>query len=422
MAVKSPKMVKHVTSKEKTIREKTIRVKRWRAKALSQLKSGWNRGLRQGYESGWAAGYEKGIKHLLVELATPRETQETQETQAIRSAIVESPVGLSIFQCRLLYVALKHGGPYVSINKAIVEALGKLGVEVHTIQSDESVIQAAKQIKPDVVLVLMGDELPLTEIDKLRDMKIKTAVIFTDDPYYADVTANIAVHFDYVFTNEVNSVPFYVMHGCSNVYYLPMAADTKLYGPVQTHEKYQSDICIIGTAWNNRLDFVDEIADYLADKNCIIVGPRWEKLRNYDLLENKIPFESLTPEEVNLYFNGAKIVVNLHRSHDDTTIADHNIHKWNAYSPNPRFFEIGAAGAFQLTDHREDLSRFYLPGKEMETYSSPQEFIRKANHYLKDVRARNEIAYSAFIRTMNEHTYVHRMSYLLENILNSKRL
>lgn len=383
---------------------------------LSQLHSGWNRGLRRGYESGWAAGYEKRIKNMLIELAASTQSQASQPGN------IRSPAALPTFECRILYVALKHGGPYDSINRAIVEALSELGAEVHRIQSDESLLEAAKRFKPDVVLVLMGDETQLTDIDELREMKMKTAVIFTDDPYYTDITVNIAVHFDYVFTNEINAVPLYMMHGCHNVFYLPMAADTKLYGPVHTHEKYQSDLCIIATAWNNRLGFVDEIADYLAGKNCIIVGPRWGMLKNYHMLKNKIPFESLTPEETNLYLNGTKIVVNLHRSHNDATLANHNSHNWNAYSPNPRFFEIGAAGAFQLTDYRKDLSRFYLPGKEMETFSSPQEFISKADQYLKDVRARNEIAFNAYTRTMNEHTYVHRMISLLEIILYSKRL
>lgn len=123
----------------------------------------------------------------------------------------------------------------------------------------------------------------------------------------------------------------------------------------------------------------------------------------------------MSPGETNDSYNGSKIVINLHRSHQDDSVNNNSL-KIPGASPNPRTFEISASGTLQLTDTRDDLARFYKPGEEIETYSSQQELLEKVEFYLTHEKERREIALRALERTLREHTYGHRIDQLLSVI------
>ena len=117
-------------------------------------------------------------------------------------------------------------------------------------------------------------------------------------------------------------------------------------------------------------------------------------------------------------YNGAKIVINMHRAHDDATF-NSNSGQLTAVSPNPRTFEISACGTLQLTDIRDDLGSFYTPGVDIVTYSSPVEMVEKIEYYLNHEEERQEIALRGMYRTMKEHTYAHRLTMLLSQLFPS---
>ncbi|MNJ52710.1 Spore protein YkvP [compost metagenome] len=114
-------------------------------------------------------------------------------------------------------------------------------------------------------------------------------------------------------------------------------------------------------------------------------------------------------------YSGSKIVLNLHRSPHDESVNNNTI-GLTAASPNPRTFEISACATLQLADVREDLSNFYIPGQEIETFSSPSELYEKVNYYLSHEAERREIALRALERTYREHTYSHRLHEILSRI------
>lgn len=322
----------------------------------------------------------------------------------------------AFWDIKLLFIGGPLGGPYPIINQGIVEGLKGLVRQVITATPDANIINLTVQTQPDLVLVLLGDQTPCGQIQAIRKMGIKTAVWFTDDPYYTDVTTQYAQYYDFIFTNELSCVSLYKMFGCKQVHYLPFAANTNIFYPNYVDTTYARDICFIGTAWNNRISFFDSIAKYLSNMNIIIIGPLWNKLSHYSLLSNKIVPTGIASTAVANFFNGAKIVINLHRSHDDKTLFKKNTRNLNAYSINPRTFEISACGAFQLTDLRQDLSSYYTPGYEIVTYTSPNELIEKIHYYLQHEDERYEIALRGFQKTMREHTFRKRMLKMLKTI------
>lgn len=322
----------------------------------------------------------------------------------------------------IIFVSSEYDVPYWPLERGIIDSLKKAVRELHVVSPKQDLVRVAQKIKPDFVLVFSGFKIPFYHVEMLRNIGIKTAVWMTDDPYVIDQSKKIAPNYDFVFTQEINCISFYKLIGCQNVYHLPLAADTNVFHPKDIDDKYKTDILFIGVAFSNRVTFFDEIAGYLASKNTLISGVGWNSLQNYHLLQQRINANHwLSPEETASYYNGAKIVLNLHRSHDDPTI-NKNRENIEALSLNPRTFEISACGTFQLTDIRPDLSKFYQPGEDIETYCTPQECIQKIEYYLSNEEERKMIASRALNRVQNEHTFSHRILELLGIVFPEKEL
>ncbi|MDF2938860.1 MAG: spore maturation protein, partial [Paenibacillaceae bacterium] len=125
------------------------------------------------------------------------------------AVLVQAPPQVTnIWDIRVLFVMSGKGVPYSPIDQAIYEALQANARECIAISPFGPILELVDQMRPDLVLVLEGMELPVQVVEALRMRGVRTAVWFTDDPYYVDVTEKIAVHYDDVFTLELNCVPF----------------------------------------------------------------------------------------------------------------------------------------------------------------------------------------------------------------------
>src|SRR5690606_6643142 len=135
----------------------------------------------------------------------------------------------------------------------------------------------------------------------------------------------------------------------------------------------------------NRIELIDDLTPILLDWKVVIVGWWWDRLRNYAKLSDRIKLgDWLSPEETANYYNGAKIVINLHRSIQDDSINANSSTKIPALSVNPRTFEIAGCGAFQLTDLRQETAQLYTLDTEIGTYTSHDELANKVNYYLRN--------------------------------------
>jgi spore maturation protein CgeB len=316
---------------------------------------------------------------------------------------------------RIVYVATGLWA-YRPMDDGIVDALRQLGCEVIIAAPQDPVCELAGSHTADLLLSLNSVELlPVAKVNEVKALGIPTAVWFTDDPYYTDVTVDVARYYNYVFTLESSCVPLYQEAGCDRVHHLPFGVNTALFHPKPVDAAWRTEICFIGSAFGNRIAFFDEVADYLAGRKACIAGYWWEKLQSYPKLQHQIkPGYWIAPEDSCSYYNGARIVINMHRAIDDAS--NRNSRLLPAHSINPRSFEISACGTLQLTDIRSELGSYYKPGVEVETYSSPGELIEKLDYYLRHEERRNELALRGLDRTMREHTYPHRVNQLLKLI------
>lgn len=158
-------------------------------------------GRSSGLQDGYHEGYLRGRASVIVQRERP--------PFAVRNA-------------KVVYVASGKGFPYAPIDEAITATLRTLVTEVIVFEPGQLLPDLANALRPDLVLVLDGMEMPTEQIDAVRAMGIATAVWFTDDPYYTDMTVELSSHYDFVFTLERNCIDLYRSAGCSRVHYLPL--------------------------------------------------------------------------------------------------------------------------------------------------------------------------------------------------------
>ncbi|WP_372008373.1 glycosyltransferase [Paenibacillus chitinolyticus] len=316
------------------------------------------------------------------------------------------------FEKRVLFV--QQG--FEAIDAGIQQGLAALTREL-IVCAPEHMLQTAAASRPDMMLVLNGlhvfPEDHLAQADGVRGLGIRTAIWFADDPYFMDLTPAIVPHYDYIFTHERNAVAYYRSLGCERVYHLPLAAAGHIYYPQPAEPSYLSDVCFIGNAFPNRIDFIDALAPALTGRKVVLIGALWDRLKHYKQFRRGIHLGWKPMDEAAKYYNGARIVLNLHRAPLDPVYSKNKI-GLPAGSINPRSYEIAACGSFQLTDLRGDLAELYTPGAEIETFTSPQDCAGKLLYYLRNEERRREIAVRGLMRTRASHSFEARLSQLLQ--------
>lgn len=317
---------------------------------------------------------------------------------------------------RIVYLRSGIVKPFSFIDQMIIYACKKLGHKVIILSPGEEFENNWKRVRdrmrPQVILAMHGGRLTPNNRILLKTISLPKAIWLTDDPYAIDEAKQVAGFFDYVFTNESEAISVY-RNKCSSsiVHHLPLAAPILLYRPrKKIPTRYISDLVMVGCGFENRLKFINEANITLSRARTRLVGPGWMKLARKSGLRIR-PYW-VSESEANYYYSGAKIVLNLHRSHNDPYLKQ-NSQQILAHTPNNRLFEIAACRSFQLIDHRPDLASLYKIGKEIISFSGIEDFKEKVKFYLPRKQLRERIAYAAYQRTRKEHCYEHRLQTLL---------
>ena len=83
-----------------------------------------------------------------------------------------------------------------------------------------------------------------------------------------------------------------------------------------------------------------------------------------------------------------------------------------------RIFDIMGAGGFVLTDYREDMLQFFVPGEDFVYYESREDLLEKIDYYLAHDDERRQIAASGHEKIAQAHTFDHRVREILDVVLN----
>lgn len=347
------------------------------------------------HTEGYSSGYEEG--------------RRVGGCKAILESFTVTP---QMSDLRVLYIP--QGFP--AIDTGVIDAL-RQSVRECTVGNIKTILADAIVSRPDLVLVMNGlHGLPEDHEEQLRQVRafgIRTAVWFVDDPYFTEKTAKNCLYYDVVFTHEMSCVPFYQSMQAKQVHYMPLGVGPSVFHPRKVNPEYKYDICFIGSAFWNRVALFDQLAPFLEGKKVLIVGGSWERMQRQDILGPFIRPGWMDIEETANYYNGAKIVLNIHRP-AESGLDNENLHQIPAQSINPRTYEISACGTLQMTDIRDDLFRYYQPGHDIETFATPEELQAKLAYYLEHETERLRLAWEGMRTTLQKHTFAHRIPQLLQ--------
>lgn len=269
-----------------------------------------------------------------------------------------------------------------------------------------------KSFRPDVMLVIHGTHTPRAAVEYARNSGVTTVLWLVEDPYEIDHHRGRMIElYHYIFTNERQAVTQYEH---SQVYYLPWCCNPRVHRRVESPLEYQSDICFIGMGFPNRLKVMNELAERLPKLRYRLIGD-WSQWGNvHPILLDAVQPTLANFWEIQRYYNGAKININIHR--DPVDPPSGNDLGVEATSPNDRVFSLAGCGAFQMVDDsRPDLWDCFAKDTEIVGFGSIPELAEKIHFYLRNIK-RQTIADNAQKRAYRDHTYNRRLETIFRTI------
>jgi len=256
-----------------------------------------------------------------------------------------------------------------------------------------------KTFRPDLLFSIFGFDIHTEILDAIKGTETVSACWWLNDPFQYTKSIRKAPYYDYYFTNANATVAQYKKDGITNIHYLPVGIYPTVHRKIPKIDK-SYDILFAGDYSPLREKI---ISDLLPEFKVAVFGP-WKKLPASSPVQKAIIDRNFfTPEKMNLLFNKAKIVLNIHTWMQKST---HGI--------NPRLFEACGSGSFQITDDKDDISMLFNPGKELETYRDIETLKKKLDYYLTHENKREDIAQAGYRRVCEEHTYTQRMQRMLQ--------
>ncbi|UWU51543.1 Glycosyltransferase, GT2 family [Limnospira platensis C1] len=265
------------------------------------------------------------------------------------------------------------------------------------------VIEICSGLSRPILICLDGQRLNSTILSRAKKHTSCMVLWTFDDPYNLQSHTKFLDLFDYFFTNDASSALFYKDKG----EYLPLAAPHTFLNSSSCMKKY--DIFFCGTAWPNRVVLLNKL---IRDRPNLKYKIALTYNKHLPLIPLSLPNSSYVyPLAFNDFLRCAersKITISLHR------VFSGNDKLTTSSSPGPRMFEVAAARAFQISEKGgSDFENIF--GNDVVSYfDNYGELLKKIDYYLVHEEQREEIALKCYKYIMQNHTYLQRISYILD--------
>lgn len=261
--------------------------------------------------------------------------------------------------------------------------------------ASETIIHEALCAEADLVFIVSGLNLHPICLKLLERVGIPAAILLTENPYDDDPQREFVSNYPSmaVFTHERFSAEK------EGWLYLPHAYDPAIHRPVEADPAHACDVMITATGWRERQAFLESV-DW-SGINLRVVGPKdaWPAMTEASPIWKSYHDEAVDNAKIAPRYAAAKICLNFHRQHPD------------AWSPNPRAYEIAGCGAFQLSDPRQGVTALF--GESVPVFDSPESLGNMVRQYLNDEPLRTRLAAESHRRVQQE-TFDERAKVLIE--------
>ena len=255
------------------------------------------------------------------------------------------------------------------------------------------VLAAVKECSAHFVVVNAGGMslLPHT-IAALRGLGVVCIGISLSDPdvfpYHGRVYAGF---YDLYYTNSL----FALTHqypDWHHVRLMPFAASPRLHRPLpEVATKY--DVVVVGHGRADRSPVVDALRQHVSVG---LFGTGWGP--GVDEVHGEAHVRAINSGRMYLSFS--------------RTMAGYSNVKVG-------LFEAAACRTPVITEHFEELSRYFAYGKEVIGFRSVRQLVKLVKRYLRDEESRQAIADNAYRRVLKQHTWRHRWQQVLDDVAGS---
>lgn len=219
-------------------------------------------------------------------------------------------------------------------------------------------------------------------------------------------------HADLILTTEENAIQTFQDQFSCPVYHLPLGFDPEIYKAQET--PYTADITFCGTLFDPRpevLSWLDPVSSKY--KIRIITPTSWQsRLLDKGNIEIISSEEWMPLGETISYYSQSKIILCISRAKENK-----NTHLKNK-TPGRSFGEAALSCTF--IDNSRDISKFFTPGEEIITFKLDQtgsDLRACLQFYLEEFEdLREEVASAGRKRALKEHTWDHRVKYLIDRL------
>ncbi len=273
------------------------------------------------------------------------------------------------------------------------------------------ILYAEKSSADAIVFFGTGAEIispsTLHALSALKAKKVLWLIdtFFQGQPHPSIVTQCLP-WFDLCLIVDAHYAPFYKQSGAKTVEVLDLVCDPEIHRHLnltpEEKEIYGSPVVYIGNYFaqgSHRLALLLSLCEKFPVK---LWGRGWEKT-NEQAFKKAWTGKPVYGNEMCKVYSASRICLNM-------------LPKESMNFLNMRIFEASACGTLVLTEHRERLAEAYAIGKEIESWKTQEELMRKIHYFLSHEDKRAQIAEAGQKRTLADHTYESRMKTLCSRI------
>ncbi|MDQ8199778.1 glycosyltransferase [Pelagicoccus enzymogenes] len=251
----------------------------------------------------------------------------------------------------------------------------------------------ALRTKPDILWIDKIIHLKKSTLIKIQEAcRTTICTFYSPDDMFNRQNSSIVFrkaipHYDKIITTKSYNVNEYYNSGARHVIFTNNAYSESTHKPTsQPPNGDRYDISFIGAQEDDRHNKIVELANNLPNRQIHIWGMwKWNTNKPSNIvMHEKFLADSdyarmISASKINLCF----------------------LRKVNRDLQTTRTMEIPACGGFMLAERTDEHSSLFTEGEEAEFFSSTNELIEKAKHYLQDEETRHQISIRARERCLS---------------------
>jgi len=252
---------------------------------------------------------------------------------------------------------------------------------------------------PALVLVLEGTQVDAAMVASLRHGSGPSWVNwFCDARRSAEDILPFAAAYDALFVADRTTVAALDVAGNPPVHYLPAGCDPSIHRPMRARDRFRANVVFAGTATAHRERQLAELIEF----GVAVWGPGWRRTKLRDYCRGEL----LSHEDYIRAYAGASVAVNVACTDEAAQLRDPGASR--------RLFELAAIGVPQVVEDHADVQEHFREGSEILVARSSQELRTLTAEALHDRAWAEQVASGARQRALAEHTYMHRLTALLQ--------